>query len=276
MIEPIKISTSEPDNELDFNKIALDTFINVNEKIERQPVALSIGTNIYKNSEYPTPISSYGDFFCLVGASKSRKSFAKKAIISRYIGGTSDRFFPDVKGHGSEGKAVIDNDTEQSRYHVQRGARQVLEMCGFIYPNYHPYGMRPLDYKQRLGLIEWQLKNIENIGLMFIDGVADLVKNANDLDECNELVQKLMTWSADYNISIGTVLHVNHGSDKATGHLGSAITKKAESVIYVKTEDGLTSLEPFYTRNIPFNEIRFEIDPNGLPAQFTPMTNENY
>lgn len=268
MIEPLKINALPQAQELDYSKLANDCFIDVNATIEKQPIALSLGKHSYKGNQYHTPIASYGDFFCLIGASKSRKTFAKKGIISSYIGGNAPDYFPDLKGHGNENKVVIDNDTEQSKFHAQRGARQILEMVGSKYPYYKPYEMRSLDYSKRIGLIEWQLKNIENIGLMFIDGIADLVKNVNDLDECNELVQKLMSWSKDYNIAIGTILHINHGGIKATGHLGSAVTKKAETVILVETEEGVTTLNPNLTRNISFDKIHFEIDKNSsLPKQ---------
>lgn len=266
MIDLIDVS-KETSNEIDFELINKQSFVNVDEVLEIQPIALSIGSHDYKGSMYPTPISSYGDFFCLVGASKSRKTFAKKALISSYIGGQASNYFPSFKGHNNENKVVIDNDTEQSIFHTQRGARQVLEMVGAKYPYYYPYSMRSLEVEQRIGLIKWQLENIDNIGLMFIDGIADLVKNVNDIEECNAMVQLLMSWSKDYEIAIGTVLHMNYGTMKATGHLGSAVTKKAETVIAINTEDGVTSMKPQYTRNRPFDEITFEVDNNSLPKE---------
>ena len=266
MIDLIPIN-DDLETDIDYGKIANKSFINVDEEIERQPIALSIGDHEYRGSLYPTPVASYGDFFCLVGASKSRKTYAKKAILAAYIGGRSNEYFKDIKGHLNKDKIVIDNDTEQSNYHTQRGARQVLDMVGSKYPHYYPYSLRSCTPTERIGVIKWQLENIKNIGLMFIDGIADLVKNVNDLDECNEVTQLLMSWSKDYNICIGTILHMNYGSMKATGHLGSAVTKKAESVIAVSTTDGVTKLEAQFTRNIPFKDIEFEINNNGLPQQ---------
>ena len=267
MIQPLKILTPDDFAPVDYSKIANESFVDVNKIIERQPIAISIGSHENKAKMYPTPVASYGDLFCLIGASKSRKTYAKKGIIASYIGGEANTYFEDIKGHDSEKKIIIDNDTEQSEFHTQLGAMQVLNMVGFKYDGYKPYALRSLDVEKRIGLIKWQLENIENIGLMFIDGIADLVKNVNDLDECNEVTQLLMSWSKDYKICIGTVLHMNFGTMKATGHLGSAVTKKAETVIAVETKDGVTSLSPNYTRNRPFDEIFFEVDNNGLPFQ---------
>jgi len=266
----------EQPEETDYSKIAKDCFINVDQKIEMQPIALSLGKHEHKGAMYHTPIASYGDFFCLIGASKSRKTYAKKGIISSYIGGNAPEYFPSLKGHGNKDKVIIDNDTEQSKFHAQRGARQILDMVGSKYEHYMPYEMRSLNHLDRIGLIKWQLENIDNIGLMFVDGIADLVRNVNDLDECNDLVQMLMSWSKDYNIAIGTILHINYGGIKATGHLGSAVTKKAETVILVETTDGVTSLKPNLTRNISFNEICFEVGSDGLPKQSELITNKGY
>ena len=267
----------EQTDEVDYSKIAKDCFIDVDETIDMQPIALSLGKHEHKGQMYDTPIASYGDFFCLIGASKSRKTYAKKGIISSYIGGNASSYFPDLKGHGNKYKVIIDNDTEQSKFHAQRGARQILNMVGSKYPYYKPYEMRSLNYKDRIGLIKWQLENIDNIGLMFIDGIADLVRNVNDLDECNDLVQMLMSWSKDYNIAIGTILHINYGGIKATGHLGSAVTKKAETVVLVETTEGVTSLKANLTRNISFNDIEFEVGTDGLPKQSNLITSDkNY
>lgn len=279
MIQPIKIQANNTELlDKDFSKIAQNSFIDVEVVIEQQPIALSIGNHLHKGNSYPTSICSYGDFFCLVGASKSRKSFAKKAIVSRYIGGKSNYYCPGIKGHDSENKIIIDNDTEQSSFYVQWGARQVCEMVGFNPDNYKPYQLRALDVDERLGLIEWQFKNIPNIGLMFIDGIADLVKNVNDLDECNAVVQKLMTWTKEYNACLGTIIHKNHGTSKPTGHLGSAVTKKAETVIEVETDaDGITTLSPQYCRNRQFENYSFTINEDSLPQELQDInTNHGY
>jgi hypothetical protein len=54
--------------------------------MKQQPVA-GIGTSVYKDNSYPIPFGSYGDFSCIVGASKSRKTFFKSMIEASYLGG---------------------------------------------------------------------------------------------------------------------------------------------------------------------------------------------
>ena len=76
----------------------------------------------------------------------------------------------------------------------------------------------------------------------------------------------MMRWTSISNCHLSTVLHRNHGSDKPTGHLGSAIMKKAETVAFVTREDNLTKVTPDYCRNYPFNEFYFELNDKHLPT----------
>ena len=73
-------------------KIEEDSFVNLGEVIKHPPIAVSIGTHNYKGIDYPTPFGSYGDISCIVGASKSKKTFFKSAIMAGYIGGNSISF----------------------------------------------------------------------------------------------------------------------------------------------------------------------------------------
>jgi hypothetical protein len=55
------------------------------EEMKQQPVALSIGTSVYKDNSY-LPFGSYGDFSCIVGASKA---VSKSMIEASYLGGNA-------------------------------------------------------------------------------------------------------------------------------------------------------------------------------------------
>ena len=103
---------------LDFKKMLIEAEIKRGEKIFQAPVALSIGNHFYKGTQYPTPFGTYGNFSCIVGASKSMKTFLKSAITAAYIGGNTQNLFPNVRGHNIKDKWVIDIDTEQSRFIV--------------------------------------------------------------------------------------------------------------------------------------------------------------
>ena len=243
-----------------------ECLINAEEELPKPPIAISIG----RKYEDDVPLVTYGNFATIVGASKSMKSFLKSAILACYIGGQAQNYFIDIKGHNSKGKYVIDIDTEQGKYHVQKAIKRVHSMIGGKYEGYQGFALRPKTAKERVAFIEWILtksKYAGSIGVLSIDGVADLVDDVNDLKASNEITQKLMTWSNDYNIAILTVIHKNFGTEKATGHLGSAVLKKAESVIFVDKQDAIVTVSAKYTRNIPFDDFEFTVNEHGIPHE---------
>ena len=115
-------------------------------KIIQQPIALSAG---YKFNEF-VPLVTYGNFACIVGASKSMKSFFKSALLACYIGGQSQNYFSEIKGHDSEDKFILDLDTEQSEYHCQKASQRVLKMVGINYEKYKMFALRSLEPKERV------------------------------------------------------------------------------------------------------------------------------
>ena len=75
-----------------------------------------------------------------------------------------------------------------------------------------------------------------------------------------------MEWSGKYQLTIITVIHTNYGTDKATGHLGSALMKKCESCIDLKpTEGGVVDVTCKQSRNFSFEDFSFEVTESGLP-----------
>lgn len=255
----------------DFNKFHDECFVNIEEVLKPQPIAISIGESMYKGNYYPIAFGSYGDFSCIVGASKSKKTFLKSLFTACYIGGNSNLFAEDIKGFSSNGKYIIDIDTEQSPFHAQRVFRRVAEMVGSNSEFYIPFALRPKSPQERLEFIDWiftESKYAGKIGLCLIDGVSDLVNDVNDLEASNKITQKLMTWSAgngeDSQCHIITVLHRNFGTKKPTGHLGSSVLKKAETVVFVEKEGDMVLVNPEYTRNQPFETFAFEVK-NWLP-----------
>jgi hypothetical protein len=271
MIELPKIELKkEPqEQDFDFKKIHDLQFVDIDEVLKPQPVAISIGTSKYKGQNYPIPFGSYGDFSCIVGASKSKKTFLKSLFTACYIGGNSNLFSTEIKGHNVGQKWIIDIDTEQSEFHAQRVFRRVAEMVGTNPINYKPFALRTLSATERLKFIDWifnESKYKGNIGLLIIDGVADLVNDVNNLEQSNEVSQKLLEWSGNENCHIITVLHRNFGSNKPTGHLGSSVLKKAETVVFVEKDDDAVLVTSEYSRNQPFENFAFTIDENWLPC----------
>lgn len=241
-------------------------FVDVNEKLPFPPVAISIGEHTIRGNKYPTAFGTYGNFSAIVGPSKSKKTFLKSLLLSRFIGGNSNQYSSSIKGH-NQGKLVIDIDTEQSLWHSQNVFKRVVDMVGNNY-NYKPYSLRPLSHQERLELIEFLIYESEfknDIGIIAIDGIADLIQDFNNLVECEMVVQKLMKWTSEKNIHIITIIHQNSTTSKATGHLGSFILKKAETVCNVKNIEDSVNVTFNYTRGYPIPEFQFQINADGFP-----------
>ena len=248
---------------IDFKEMFNKALIDPSEELKPQPIALSIGASNYKGTEYPIPFGSYGDFSCIVGASKSKKTFFKSMIEAGYIGGNANIHNPSIKGHNSQGKFVVSFDTEQSEYHVQRVQRRVLELVGANYELYKTFSLRAYSPKERFDFIDWVIFESDfkdNIGLMSIDGYVDLVTDFNSLEQSTGLTEKLLQWTAKGKMHCTGILHKNFGTAKPVGHVGSSVLKKAETVVFVEAQEKQTLVKCEYSRNQSFSDILFEVD----------------
>lgn len=248
-----------------------DCYINPDTDIEHPPVAISYGEHTYatKNGSvtYPTPIGTYGNFTFVQAPPKHKKTFLVTLLSAAYMGGESHRFVGNLKGH-RDGKCLYHFDTEQGSFHAQRVFRRVLDMCELDNQCYRTFGLRKLSHTERLDLIDFAIKHSENLGVVILDGIADLVSDVNNIDESNRVVQKVMQWTEQYNIHIITVIHTNWGSTKPTGHLGSALEKKAETQIQLEkneSDNEIINVKCKASRGMSFDSFSFFVNKVGLP-----------
>jgi hypothetical protein len=254
---------------INFHNIYESAFVDVTKKIEHPPVAISMGCHTMGKNTYPTPFGTYGNFSCIVGASKSKKTFLKSLIVSSFIGKNTNLYTSTIKGHRDRECFVIDIDTEQSSWHAQNVFKRVMRTCGMEnYEFYKPFALRKYDPKQRLEFIEWLIYESEmkdNIGLISIDGLADLVDDFNDLKESQRLINKVMKWTDDKQFHLTTILHSNYGSAKAVGHIGSSMLKKAETVCSVVNDGEVVRASFTHTRGFPIEEFAYRVNSDGIP-----------
>lgn len=273
IVDPIELMLPAS---LDYKTMFKEALVDPAEEIKPQPIALSIGYTDYRGTNYPTPFGSYGDFSCIVGASKSKKTFFKSMLEASYIGGQANLFSPSIKGHNTKDKFVISFDTEQSTFHTQRVQRRVLEMVGASYDRYKTFSLRQYSPKERFDFIDWIVFESDfkdNIGLMSIDGYVDLVTDFNSLEQATGLTEKLLQWTAKGMMHCTGILHKNFGTAKPVGHVGSSVLKKAETVVFINTEEEITRAKCEYSRNIAFNDITFKIGNDWLPREDLPEIN---
>ena len=180
-------------------------------------------------------IASRGNISAVVGLAKSRKTFLTAAVASGFLS-SSDFLGFDTPTTGK----VVYIDTEQSRAHVHKVARRILRSIGLPTNRNHDQlvvaALRELTPDQRKEATGEILRRYKP-DLLILDGVADLCNDPNDLHESEALTCELMRWSSEYDNHILCVLHSNPGGDKARGHLGSTLLRKAETVMLVRSEE---------------------------------------
>ena len=250
-----------------------DCKVDINEKIDYPPVALSYGEKLLKSENgdklVPIALGTYGNLSVVTAPPKTMKTFFISLLASVYLSG-SNIYGGNLKGHKGNGH-LLHIDTEQGLWHCQKVFKRPLTMDSSINTNnYHTFGLRSIDHKMRIDFIDYYLENkIDKPSLIIIDGIADLCSDANSIIESNALVQRLMEWSAKYKCHIINVIHQNYGSQKfGTGHLGSFLEKKAETVIALEAntvnKDWVT-VKCGRSRGYSFDTFSFEVNDVGLP-----------
>ena len=204
-------------------------------------------------------ICSEGNISAVVGEAKSKKTFLCTAIVGSMLELQATRQF------GIEHRfcRVLWIDTEQSREHIQKVLFRINLLSRLPLDSSLPHiltqTLREESPKVRLQLMRYAIE-YHKPKLVVIDGVSDLLSNTNNLEESEALVSELLTLSTAYSCHIMCVLHTNPNSDKARGHLGSTLMRKAETVLFVHRVGDISLVEPQYCRNMPFERFAFCVD----------------
>ena len=216
------------------------------------------------------PVCSAGNISAIVGEAKSKKTFLTTALVASAIAYPypDSEAFENVSNNMS--LKVLWLDTEQGEAHVRKVIDRINRITGTNRsggvedPRLRVFALREIEPKMRLDVLRDALFTFMP-DLVVIDGVADLQYDTNDLRESDSLVGELMALSTGYNCHIICVLHTNPGTDKARGHVGSSLQRKAETVLYVHKVDKVSVVEPQFCRNEPFERFAFEVNSDGLP-----------
>lgn len=246
--------------ELDeIDRMIFDAEIDLSKEPPPPPVILSIDD---------APLFFLGDFSMTIGKAKSRKTFWGTMTMATLVGNLSNgrlkATLPDDK------RTVLFFDTEQGSYHAFKAAKRIHRILKIEEtPYFRAFSLRKFDYKQRLDMIERVINRTLNLGVVFIDGVRDLISSINDEEQATLVTSKLMKWSEEKNIHINCVLHMNKGDQNARGHIGTEMLNKALATIAVakdKFNEQCSTIEVTDSREKPPAAIMIGInDETGLP-----------
>ncbi len=215
-------------------------------------------------------VCSVGNISAICGEAKSKKTFLASALVASAMAMP----FKGINNFANVDKCADINvlwvDTEQGERHVRKVVERISTMTGakrggaIAEPRLTTLALRELSPAERKARM-LDAMSLMHYDIVVIDGIADLQRNTNDLEESDALVMELMALSTIADTHIICVLHTNPGSDKARGHLGSSLQRKAETVIFVHRAGDTSIVEPQYCRNEPFERFAFTINDEGIP-----------
>lgn len=193
------------------------------------------------------PLGTYDNLFCITGGEGTGKSNYVSAIIAGTLLSANSEFTPDLLGlnvcRNIKNKVVLHYDTEQSEYQLHKNIGKTLRRAGIDYmPDYYrPVFLAALSRKERLQLIKNSMDLYHHryggIHLVVIDGIADLIRSANDETESIALVDELYRLAGIYNTCILCVLHFVPNGIKLRGHIGSELQRKAAAILSIEKDE---------------------------------------
>lgn len=267
---------------------SLDAFVEANgitvDNIE-QPVKVEIPKecwlDVTQDIVEPTWLLKYqgvgfsplGDIQVVRGMEGNGKSMLLTILMATVLSGECGGLTCDLKD-----TRVLYVDTEQNMASTLFVQRRVHHLCGWrgkeANARFRVMMLREVEDLQDRNSYLWQAIDDFKPTVVFIDGVADLVSDINKFDECMMMVRKLMAEASRRFISIWSVLHVNYGTQKMRGHLGTEIAHKVSDVLSCqkdKSQDPpLFTVEQVKARNKDIQNFSFIVSDDeskiGIPT----------
>ena len=191
------------------------------------------------------PLGTQGNLFCITGGEGTGKSNYVAALIAGAIGKQEEKI--DTLGmsiqRNSNGTAILFYDTEQSEMQLYKNIDTLLRRAKQeVMPgHFHAYSLTGISRKERLQAIIQSMDKFyyqcRGIQMVVIDGIADLIKCANDEAESVAVVEELYRLAGIYNTCIITVLHFIPNGLKLRGHLGSELQRKAAAILSIERDN---------------------------------------
>jgi hypothetical protein len=213
-------------------------------------------------------IGGDGEMITFLGAAGSGKSsISSMACACAMEGGMQEALM--FKGD-FQNRAIIHLDTEQGEIDYYRTCKEMLWQS--VVPNGHNpnnfYSYRLTDYslEQKVSFLDYIVNKIPNIGLVFLDGIVDLVQDFNDLKESKMLVSYVRALSSKHRFLLIPILHNARSTGSARGHTGAFLLEKSKAVFNCVNdkEMGHTTVKNTKSRGFsPLNDMIVEWDAAG-------------
>lgn len=192
-----------------------------------------------------------GNISVVGGAAKSRKTYFVCAIINAMYTGNWEA----IMTGGCKKIAVF--DTEQYDADVKRIYERINKMnkCN---DSIDIFSLRGRECDEMYEVIDNYIMSTDT-EFIVIDGIADLMKDPNSIEESTKIRNWLMNRTQERNIHILCCLHVNYDSPKLRGHLGSELERKCEHSFLLTKEGEKTVVKGKLCRRKEYRDFSFFI-----------------
>lgn len=191
------------------------------------------------------PLGTAGNLLCVTGGEGTGKSNFVSSIVSGTLkkeGKEIDTLGVDIASNTCQ-KAVLLYDTEQSEAQLFKNVSNALRRAGLseMPAYYKAFYLATMSRKERLQSIRNSMDlyyhRYNGIQLVVIDGIADLIRSANDETESIALVDELYRLAAIYRTCIVGVLHFVPNGMKLRGHIGSEMQRKSAGILSIELDN---------------------------------------
>ena len=191
------------------------------------------------------PLGTEENILCITGGEGTGKSNYTAALVA---GAVQERETDaDLLGVRVEpnrkGRAVLLYDTEQSEQQLYKNTGRMLRRAGREkMPEFlHVYCLTGMSRGERLTAIMQSMDKYHylhgGIHLVVIDGVADLIRCANDEGESVALIDEIYRLAGIYRTCIAAVVHFVPNGLKLRGHLGSELQRKSAAILSIEKDE---------------------------------------
>jgi toprim domain protein len=191
------------------------------------------------------PLGTEENILCITGGEGTGKSNYTAALVAGAI--QEKETDTDLLGVRVEPnrkrRAVLLYDTEQSEQQLYKNTGRLLRRAGRErMPEFlHVYCLTGMSRSERLTAIMQSMDKYHylhgGIHLVVIDGVADLIRCANDEGESVALIDEIYRLAGIYRTCIAAVVHFVPNGLKLRGHLGSELQRKSAAILSIEKDE---------------------------------------
>jgi len=191
------------------------------------------------------PLGTQGNLLGITGGEGTGKSNYVGSLIAgtvRHTGFSIDSLGTTILPNFNN-KAVLLYDTEQSEVQLYKNISCILNRGKLtVMPDYFKaYSLTSMSRKERMQAIIQSMDRyyyqFGGIQMVVIDGIADLVRSANDEAESIGIIDELYRLAGIYKTCIVCVLHFVPNGMKLRGHLGSELQRKAAAILSIEKDE---------------------------------------